>query len=41
MGFLNMTGAEIGYELDKKCKKLIFYYWKNIKLPKVPALPIN
>ena len=29
MGFLN--GAEIGYKLDKKCKKIIFYYGKNEK----------
>ena len=24
VGFLNRTGAEIGYQLDKKCKKIIF-----------------
>ena len=24
MGFLNGTGAEIGYQLDKKCSKIIF-----------------
>ena len=29
VGFLNRTGAEIGYQLDKKCKKFIFYHWKN------------
>ena len=37
MGFLNRTGAEIGYELDKKCKERIFYYGKNSKIPKVPS----
>ena len=37
MGFLNRTGAEIGYQLDKKCKKIIFYYWKNEKIPEVPS----
>ena len=29
VGFLNRTGAETGYLLDKKCKNIIFYYWKN------------
>ena len=24
--FLNRTGAEIGYKLDKKCEKINFYY---------------
>ena len=37
MGFLNRTGAEIGYLLYRKCKKLIFYCWKNLKIPKVPS----
>ena len=37
MGFLNRTGAEIGYQLDKKCKTIIFYHWKNSKIPKVPS----
>ena len=29
VGFLNRTGAEIGYKFDKKCNKIIFYYCKN------------
>ena len=37
VGFLNRTGAEIGCYLDKKCKKILFYYWKNSKIPKVPS----
>ena len=37
VGFLNRTGAEIGYQLDKKCKEIIFYYWKNEKIPEVPS----
>ena len=31
VGFLNRTGGEIGYQLYKKCKKIFFYYWKNLK----------
>ena len=26
VGFLNWTGAEMGYQLDKKYKWIIFYY---------------
>ena len=37
VGFLNRTGAEIGYWDDKKCKQIIFYEWKNVKIPKVPS----
>ena len=37
VGFLNRTGAEVGYWLDKKCKKIIFYDWKNSKIPQVPS----
>ena len=29
VGFLNRTGAEIGYQFDKN--------WKNVKIPKVPS----
>ena len=31
VGFSNKTGAEIGYQLFKKYKKIIFYYWKKFK----------
>ena len=30
VGFLNRTGAEIGYWLYKKMKKIV-YYWKTLK----------
>ena len=33
MGFLNRTGAEIGYKLDEKCKEIIKKYRE------CPALP--
>ena len=36
MGFLNRTGAEIGYYFDKKCNK-IFIIEKIQKTPKVPS----
>ena len=31
VGFLNRTGAEIGYCFYKKCQKIIFYSWKKLK----------
>ena len=37
VGFLNRTGAEIGYYFDKKCNKSFFYNWKHSKIPKVPS----
>ena len=39
VGFLNRTGAEMGYYLDKKCKKLIIIE-KIKKYRKCPALYI-
>ena len=35
MGFLNRTGAEIGYKLDQKCKKNKFV--KNLKNTEIPS----
>ena len=40
-GVLKRTGAEIGCKLDQKCKKIIFYYLKNSKIPKVPSYGKN
>ena len=37
VGFLNGTGAEIGYQLYNKCNQIIFYYRKNSKIPQVPS----
>ena len=37
-GLLNRTDAEIDYKLNKKCKKIVFYYCKNKKYRKCPAL---
>ena len=37
-GLLNRTGAEIGYKLDKKCKKVIFIVEKIQIYRKCPAL---
>ena len=36
VGILNRTDAKIG-NLIKNAKKIIFYYWKNSKIPKVPS----
>ena len=38
VGFLNRSGAEIGYKLDKKWKKIIFFIEKIKKYRKCPAL---
>ena len=37
LGFLNRTGVKICCQLDKKCTRIIFYYWKYSKIPKVPS----
>ena len=37
-GLLNRTGAEIGCQLDKKCKNVIFIIEKIKKYQKCPAL---
>ena len=37
MVFLNRNGAEIGCYWIKNAKKIIFYYWKISKIPKVPS----
>ena len=41
MGFLNRTGAEIGYYFHKKCKKSFFVIEKIKKYRKRPALVLN
>ena len=38
VGFLNGTGAEIGYYLYKKCQKSLFIIEKIKKYRKCPAL---
>ena len=35
--FQNRTGAEIGYQLDKKFENIIFIVEKTEKIPKVPS----
>ena len=37
MGLLNRTGAKIGHWLYKRCKKIIFSYWKNEQIAQVPS----
>ena len=42
VGFLYREGAEIGYQLDfLKMQKIIFYCWKNSKIPKVPSSDLH
>ena len=40
VGFLNRTGAEIGYQLDKSAKKSFFIIEKMKKYRKCPPLPM-
>ena len=41
MGFLNRTGAEIGWQIDKKCEKSFFIVEKIEKYRKGPALQLS